>query len=80
MKTQVKSWGNSHGIRLSKEMLQEAGFSVNDILEVKVSDGVITLEKNVRHKTLEERAAAYGSRLMLDGEFDWGEPVGREVW
>ena len=50
MKTQVKSWGNSHGIRLSKEMLQEAGFSVKDILEVKVSDGVITLEKNVRHK------------------------------
>lgn len=32
------------------------------------------------HKTLEERAAEYGGELGLDGEFDWGEPVGREVW
>ena len=28
----------------------------------------------------EERAAEYNGRLMLDGEYDWGEPVGREVW
>lgn len=33
-----------------------------------------------RHKTLEERAAEYGGRLMLESEYDWGEPVGREVW
>ena len=33
-----------------------------------------------KHKTLEERAAEYGGSLGLDGEYDWGEPVGREVW
>ena len=33
-----------------------------------------------RHRTLEERAAEYGGKLNLDGEFDWGEPVGREIW
>lgn len=33
-----------------------------------------------KHKTLEERAAEWGGELGLDGEFDWGEPVGREVW
>ena len=30
--------------------------------------------------TLEDRAAEYDGKLMLDGEYDWGEPVGREVW
>ena len=25
-------------------------------------------------------AAEYGGKLALDGEFDWGEPIGREVW
>ena len=50
------------------------------MLEVTVSDGVITLAKTFRHKTLEERAAEYNGRLMLDGEYDWGEPIGREVW
>lgn len=33
-----------------------------------------------RHKTLEERAKEYGGKLVLDGEFNIGAPVGREVW
>lgn len=80
MQTQVKSWGNSQGIRISKEVLQEADIAVDDMLDIKVSNGVIMLVKTFRHKSLEERAAEYGGKLDLDGEFDWGEPVGREVW
>ena len=80
MQTQVKAWGNSQGIRLPKEILQDAGIALNEILEVTVTNGVITLAKTFKHKTLEERAAEFDGRLNLDGEYDWGEPVGREVW
>ena len=80
MQVQVKEWGNGQGIRLSKEILKSAGISLNEVLDVKVSNGVITLMKPFRHKTLEERAAEFNGKLMLDGEYDWGEPVGREVW
>ena len=80
MQTQVKTWGNSQGIRIPKEILQEANVVVDEMLDIKVSNGVIMLLKPFRHKTLEERAAQYGGRLNLDGEFDWGEPVGREIW
>lgn len=80
MQTQVKVWGNSQGIRISKEVLREADVAVDDILDVKVSNGVIMLVKPFRHKTLEERAAAYDGRLDLDGEFGWRKPVGREIW
>jgi len=80
MQAQVKEWGNSQGVRLSKEILQSAGIALNEVLDVVVSNGVITLVKPFRHKTLEERAAEYDGKLMLDGEYDWGEPVGREVW
>ena len=45
-----------------------------------VTDGGITLAKPFRHKTLEERAYEYNGRLMVDGEYDFGEPVGREMW
>lgn len=79
MQAQVKMWGNSQGIRLPKDILQEASISVNDVLDVKVSNGMITLVKPFRHKTLEERAAEYDGKLNLDGEFDWGEPTGREI-
>ena len=79
MQTQVKEWGNSQGIRLPKEILRSAGIALNEVLEVTVSNGVIMLVKPFHHKTLEERAAEYDGKLMLDGEYDWGEPVGREV-
>ena len=80
MQAQVKEWGNSQGIRLSKEILKSAGIAINEVLDVTVSNGVITLTKPFRHRTLEERAALFDGKLMLDGEYDWGEPVGREVW
>ena len=80
MQTQVKAWGNSQGVRISKEVLQAVAISIDDTLDIKVSDGMIMLVKPFRHKTLEERAAEFGGKLALDGEFDWGKPVGREVW
>ena len=80
MQAQVKEWGNSQGIRLPKEVLKSAGIALNEVLDVRVSYGVITLMKPFRHRTLEERAAEFDGKLMLDGEYDWGEPVGREVW
>ena len=80
MQAQVKKWGNSQGVRLSKEILRSAGIALNEVLDVVVSNGTITLVKPFRHKTLEERASEFGGKLMLDGEYDWGEPVGREVW
>ena len=80
MQAQIKEWGNSQGIRLPKEVLKSAGIALNEVLDVKVSNGVITLVKPFRHKTLEERASEFDGKLMLDGEYDWGEPVGREVW
>jgi len=80
MQAQVRKWGNSQGIRLSKEILNSAGIAVNEVLDVTVSDGMITLIKPFRHKTLEERAAEFDGKLMLDGEYNWGDAVGREVW
>lgn len=80
MQAQVKEWGNSQGIRLPKELLKSAGIALNEVLDVTVSNGVITLTKSFRHKTLEERAEEFDGKLMLDGEYEWGRPVGREVW
>lgn len=31
-----------------------------------------------KHKSLEERVMEFNGDLMLDGEYDWGELVGRE--
>jgi len=80
MQSQIKSWGNSQGVRIPKEILKKAGIALNDIVDITSSDGTIILTKQFKHKTLEERAAEYGGQLNLDGEYDWGTPIGREVW
>ena len=33
-----------------------------------------------QHRSLQERAEAYGGKLLVSGEDDWGEPVGSEEW
>ena len=81
MTAQLKAWGNSQGIRLSKELLTLAGIKNNDILEIELQDGNIVLKKAKKeHCTLEERAQEYGGKLGPYEEIDWGEPVGRENW
>ena len=55
-----------------------AGFSYSPTIWESFS--VITLLKPFRHKTLEERSAEFNGKLMLDGEYDWGELARREVW
>ncbi len=73
MQAQVKAWGNSQGIRLPKEVLKSAGIFLNEVLDVKVSDGVITLAKPFRHKTLEERAAEFEMNISdaIQGVFEY---------
>ena len=37
MKAQVKEWGNSQGIRIPKEILEDAGISLNEVLDISVT-------------------------------------------
>lgn len=81
MIAQVKTWGNSQGIRLSKELLALAGIQNNDYINIELIEGNIVLKKiKKQHRTLEERAKEYCGRLGPYEEIDWGEAVGRERW
>lgn len=40
----------------------------------------ILLETKFTHKTLEERSKNYKDKIGPYEEFQWGKPVGREIW
>lgn len=80
MLAQVKAWGNSQGIRIPQEILKEIKIKTNDFLEIEVVNDEIVLRKKNRHLTLAERIAKAGGTLEHVSEYDWGEPVGREIW
>lgn len=80
MVVQIKTWGNSQGIRLSKDILESIGARIDDFLDIEVKNDSIVLSKKFKHRTLEERAAEFNGKIGPYKEFKWDEPVGREQW
>ena len=80
MQVQLKPWGNSQGIRFSKEFLRMAGFAADETLTAEIVNGQIILSRTNHHRSLKERASEYGGQLNLSDELTWDEPVGSEVW
>jgi antitoxin MazE len=82
MITTVQKWGNSQGLRLSKELLSHAEIEVGDRVEVGVRDGAIVIEpvRRVRGRVdLKELVSRIPKNHKPEGT-DWGRPVGKEVW
>lgn len=78
-KVQLVKWGNSHAVRLPKDILRQADIREGDELEVRVEKGRIALQPAAPKLTLSEMVARITPRNR-HSEQDWGGPVGREVW
>ena len=74
----VRPWGNSQGIRMPKTILDKLNIHSSDTLQIEVVDETIVLRKTFKHKTFEERLAEYDGEISVC-DFEWGEPVGREL-
>lgn len=74
----LKPWGNSQGIRIPKNILEKLNINISDTLQMDVAGDAIVLKKVWKHKTFEERLEEYGGKISIC-EFDWGEPIGKEI-
>lgn len=74
----IRSWGNSQGIRIPKDILDKMQLKVSDVMDIEVKDNAIVLRKQFVHKSFEERLAEYNGEITVC-DFDWGNPVGREI-
>ena len=82
MVTKVQKWGNSQGLRVGKEILEQAHISVGDTVDLAVEKGSIVIRPvvQVRGKL---SLTALVSRMPKDyspGKEVWGRRSGREVW
>jgi antitoxin MazE len=82
MVTKVQKWGNSQGLRLAKQVLEEARISVGDLVDVSTRDGVIVIAptRRVRGKQSLQELVSRIPKSYKAEEVEWGEPVGREAW
>ena len=82
MVAKVQKWGNSQGLRLSKQLLNEVQISVGDPVEVAVHEGVIVVAplKRVRGKHSLRELVKQIPKGHKAEELPWGGPAGNEVW
>jgi antitoxin MazE len=82
MVTRVQKWGNSQGLRLAKQVLEEARISVGDSVDVSTRDGVIVIApvRRVRGRVRLQELLSRIPKNYRPEEVEWGKPVGREDW
>jgi antitoxin MazE len=82
MRTKIQRWGNSQGVRLSRETLASAGIAVGDAVDITVESGIVRIASAKRVPggvDLASLLAAIPDDYTPE-EVDWGPPRGREVW
>lgn len=86
MQIRIAKWGNSQGIRLSKNILASIGIAdpINQKLEINVEDGKIIIEKAPQVSKLAERFKNfdldnYRKNNENSKELNWGSNVGKEL-
>jgi len=82
MTTKVQRWGNSQGIRLSRELLSQVDIVVGDEVSITVEAGALLV------RAANPRRGRYDLSVLLPadgdglevGEYDWGARGPLEEW
>jgi antitoxin MazE len=82
MVTRIQKWGNSQGLRLARQVLEDAHISVGDEVDVTTRDGMIVIApaRRVRGKQNLQALVSRIPKNYKPGKVDWGKAVGKEVW
>lgn len=78
----IQRWGNSQGVRLPRKLLEEVNLSAGEEVEIKVEEARITIARAVKQpdrRNIAELFSGYDGEYA-QVEFDWGKPVGKEIW
>ena len=80
MRATVKKWGNSAAVRIPASVMQATNIALDEVVDVREEDGRIVIEP-VRQKRyqLDTLLKAITSKNQ-HRPFDFGAPVGKEVW
>ena len=79
MSMAIKKWGNSNAIRINQQILNDAGLTLDDKVEIKVNEIVIKKLKD-RKMTLKSLFSTYKGDRFESELIDFGDDVGSEIF
>ena len=74
----IRKWGNSPALRLPKSVLQEAGYRLEQTVEIVVSRGRIIIQPCQKVEYDLEALVGGITAGNAHGEVSFGEPLGKE--
>ncbi len=82
MVTRVQKWGNSQGLRVSKEILEKVHIAIGDMVDIRVQKDCILIQPvhQVRGKYSLRDLVRQMPKGYKPGREAWSEPIGKEVW
>lgn len=80
MITKVQKWGNSQGIRLSKEALRKININVGDEVDIAVNDSEIVVKPLFAARKKYNLKDILPPKPVRSKEIDWGNASGLEIW
>ena len=82
MLAKIQKWGNSQGLRLTKNLLEDAQLDVGDQVDINVKNGIMIVRptRRIRGRYQLKDLVASIPQNYETGEVDWVGPVGREIW
>ena len=75
----LSQWGNSLGLRIPREAAQQLKLRAGERVRVEVKSGSMTITP-MRKKWSESELLDGVTPQIVEGEIDWGPPVGKEIW
>jgi antitoxin MazE len=75
----VNKWGNSLGLRIPQPVASKVGFTAGTVVLIEVVNNTIVISPIRKKYSLDELLEGVTPEL-IGGEYDWGTPVGKEVW
>ncbi|ALS78766.1 AbrB/MazE/SpoVT family DNA-binding domain-containing protein [Planococcus kocurii] len=79
----LQNWGNSKAVRLTRDILEEAGFNATDdaVFDVEIEPNRISLVRKSQLTPFQKLFVGYnGEKPEPEALWDEVEPVGKEEW
>jgi antitoxin MazE len=82
MLAKIQKWGNSQGLRLTKNLLEDANLGVGDEVDISVKEGImiVTPARRIRGRYALKELVKRIPENYQTSEIEWGHPVGKEEW
>ena len=80
MQAKIKKWGNSLALRIPKSFALNANIRQDELVDISIDkERIIIIPIGKKDYSLNDLLAGV-SEDNLHGEFDTGDPVGKEIW